>query len=266
MSFLLEFTYPVPSSLLLNTMSVFIAGILANGGISELMGKSLPYSKFWDAAGGQKSDREPKKFSGKTGMLIAYVPAFMVSILSLIIFPDTTVRILLIKSILAVHFFKRILEVLFVHKYSGPMPLDAAILISSSYFNATTCMIYAQHLTLGSPDPAIDLKLCGFLLFPIGISGNFYHHLLLSRMRKDGEKGYKLPVGCLFDLITCPHYLFEIIVFWGVFCISQTLLSLIFALGTTFLLIGRSCATRRWYITKFDDFPNNVKAIIPFIL
>ncbi|KAK2457163.1 3-oxo-5-alpha-steroid 4-dehydrogenase family protein [Trifolium repens] len=87
---------------------------------------------------------------------------------------------------------------------------------------------------------------------------------LLSKLRGKGEKGYKIPKGGLFDYVICPHYLFEIIAFYGFSFISQTLYGFSFALGTTFYLLGRSYAARRWYVSKFEDFPKNVKAIIPF--
>ena len=157
------------------------------------------------------------------------------------------------------------LQVLFVHKYSGAMVLDSAIVISLSYFLSTVSMIYAQHLTQGLSDPPIDLKYPGVVLFLIGMCGNFYHHYQLSKLRKKGEKGYKIPKGGLFDLVICPHYLFEILIFVGVSFISQTLYSFCFTIGTIFYLIGRSYATRRWYLSKFEDFPKHVKALIPYV-
>lgn len=146
------------------------------------------------------------------------------------------------------------------------MALNSAILITMSYFLSSSTMIYAQHLTLGLPEPPIDLKNPGIVLFLIGIAGNFYHHYLLSKLRGMGEKQYKIPEGGLFGLVICPHYLFEIIGFYGLSFISQSLYAFSFTLGTTFYLIGRSCATRRWYLSKFEDFPPHVKAIIPFVL
>ncbi|PPS03344.1 hypothetical protein GOBAR_AA17323 [Gossypium barbadense] len=65
------------------------------------------------------------------------------------------------------------------------------------------------------------------------ISGNFYHHYLLSKLRTNGDKEYKIPKGGLFELAICPHYL--------------------------------SYVTRKWYMSKFEDFPKEVKALIPFV-
>ncbi|KAI8007393.1 Steroid 5-alpha-reductase DET2 [Camellia lanceoleosa] len=156
--------------------------------------------------------------------------------------------------------------VLFIHKYSSVMYLDVAIPISLSYFISTSTMIYVQHLTLGFPDPPLDLKDARISMFLMGISGNLYHHYLLSKLREQGDKGYKIPKGGLFDRVICPHYLFEILGFIGISCISQTLYAFSFTLGTTIYLTGRSYATRRRYLTKFQDFPKNIKALIPFVL
>ena len=84
-------------------------------------------------------------------------------------------------------------------------------------------MIYAQHLAQEAAEPMLDLKYPGVALFLLGITGNFYHHCLLSRLRGKDDKGYKIPKGGLFRFVICPHYLFEIIEFVGVAFISQTI-------------------------------------------
>eukprot|EP00262_Sarcandra_glabra_P012399 TRINITY_DN3190_c0_g1_i1.p1 TRINITY_DN3190_c0_g1~~TRINITY_DN3190_c0_g1_i1.p1 ORF type:complete len:128 (-),score=9.61 TRINITY_DN3190_c0_g1_i1:74-457(-) len=124
-------------------------------------------------------------------------------------------------------------------------------------------MIYSQILTQGIPDPALDLKYIGIFMFFVGIGGNFYHHLILSKLRETGDSEYKIPKGGLFSLVICPHYLFEIIGFIGVSFISQTVYSFSYTLGTIFFLMGRSYATKNWYLSKFPNFPQEVKALIP---
>jgi steroid 5-alpha reductase family enzyme len=155
--------------------------------------------------------------------------------------------------------------VLFVHRYSGGMVLDSVITISLSYFSSTATMMYAQLLSQGISEPPVDLKYPGILLFLIGTSGNLYHHYLLSKLRGEGDKEYRIPKGGLFDIVICPHYLFEIIGFLGISFISQTLYAFSFTLGTILYLMGRSYATRRWYLSKFENFPQDVKALIPYL-
>ncbi|TVU41500.1 hypothetical protein EJB05_15026, partial [Eragrostis curvula] len=150
------------------------------------------------------------------------------------------------------------------------MPLAAATTISIGYIGNVVVMIYAQRLTSGLPDPAVDLMYPGVVVFAVGIAGNFYHHYLLSRLRAagagDGDGkgyGYKIPRGGLFELVTCPHYLFEFVVFLGFAMIGQTVFALALACSVAEYLAGRSCATRRWYAAKFEEFPVRVKALVP---
>lgn len=266
LSTLLRFIYPPPASWFITAMTVINGASLVNGGLNEIKGKSVQYSKFFNTnKNAEASSSEMVKISGRNGMLIAYAPAFVVSVASLAFMQDEGIRFTLVASALTVHFFKRLFEVLFIHKYSGSMPKDTVITISGSYFLYAVAVVYSQHLTAGFPEPMIDLKYAGTAMFLVGIVGNFYHHYLLSKLRKEGEKQYKIPRGGLFDLVICPHYLFEILGFIGISCISQTVYALSFTVGSAGYLIGRSYATRKWYLSKFEDFPKDVKAIIPYV-
>ncbi|KAG8390821.1 hypothetical protein BUALT_Bualt01G0123400 [Buddleja alternifolia] len=284
LSVLLKFIYPPPASVVITAMSVISFVSLSNAGWMETKGKHMQYSKLRnvgkksatatatatdddddDKKKKKKDDKENAKLSGKVGMIVAYTPAFLAGVSSFFLFPDGDLRFTLLRSAVTIHFFKRLFEVLFVHKISGWMDVEAMTTISLSYFLSSSTMIYTQNLMLQLPEPTVDLKYVGVPLFLVGIGGNFYHHYLLSRLRAKGEKQYKIPQGGLFNLVICPHYLFEILGFFGISCISQTVYSLSFTLGTTFYLMGRSSATRDWYQSKFEDFPKDVKALIPYI-
>ena len=150
---------------------------------------------------------------------------------------------------------------LFLHRYRGSMPLNSLASISAGYLFITVFIIYAQ----GTVAPSLDLKPAGIILFIVGISGNLYHHYLLSKLKQGRERGYKIPTGGLFGFVTCPHYLFEILTFAGIACASQTVYSFSVMASTTFYLMGRSWATTNWYISKFPDYPREIKALVPFI-
>ncbi|XP_065008778.1 uncharacterized protein LOC103983518 [Musa acuminata AAA Group] len=262
MSSWLSIFYPPPPSAFVAAMSVISCASLAYSGLSEVRGRHLQYSKFWNT-GRPSDDARRACISSRAGMLLLYTPALASAAASFGVLAGE--RSLLLGLALLLHFFKRDFEVLFIHQYSGNMMLDSTIPISLSYFLNTVCMIYAQYLTQGVPEPAVDLKYAGVVLFLVGIVGNFYHHYLLSKLREKGDKRYKIPKGGLFRLVICPHYLFEIIGFIGVSLISQTVYAFSFTTGTVFYLMGRSYATRRWYLSKFQDFPKEVKALIPYI-
>ncbi|XP_015876334.3 uncharacterized protein LOC107413003 [Ziziphus jujuba] len=263
----LKLIFPPPPSVFINAISVVSLISSAILGLSESIGKqNLQYSKFCQVSSQNSSSIKKIKLPSRLGMLFLYLPAFIAALISWLLFPHEIIRTLLLSSTLTLHFFKRVFEVLFVHKYSGGIVLDSVIQISLAYFLSTASLMYAQHLTKGLEEPEIDLKYAGVVLFLVGIIGNFYHHYILSQLRANGEKEYKIPKGGLFGFVICPHYLFEIIGFIGFSFISQTLHALSITTGIIFYLMGRSYATRRWYISKFEVFPKNVKALIPYVL
>ncbi|KAL1828096.1 hypothetical protein DCAR_0207298 [Daucus carota subsp. sativus] len=264
---LMRFIYPPPESVFLRAMSIVgVSFVIA--GLMEICGKStIQYSKIFNTS---KKNVEASKskmieFSGRIGMFLAYFPAFVAAVAALALMQNQGLRFTLLTSAVALHFFKRVFEVLCIHKFSGSMPIDTVIIISSSYFLFAVSVIYSQHLAEEFKEPIIDLKYAGTATFLVGITGNFYHHYLLSKLRKEGEKQYKIPHGGLFDLVICPHYLFEIIGFIGISCISQTVYALSFTFGSSAYLTGRSYATRKWYLSKFEDFPKDIKALIPYV-
>ncbi|PON54702.1 3-oxo-5-alpha-steroid 4-dehydrogenase, C-terminal [Parasponia andersonii] len=272
-SILTRFILPTPPSLYIKALSLVTVIALPLLGLLEMAGKHLGYSKFYNFGSQNRA-----KMPSRAGMLLLYTPAFLTGLATLLlVLPhNKDLRFFLVSLALTIHFFKRIFEVIFIHKYSGGVVIDSAILISFSYFSSAANMIYCHYKLYPTQGPNseqyheqptfIDLKYIGVLLFLIGISGNFYHHYLLSQLRKKGDKdSYKIPKGGLFGLVICPHYLFEILGFVGISFISQTSYAFSFTLGTIFYLVGRSYATRNWYLSKFEDFPKEVKALIPFV-
>lgn len=105
------YIFPQLSSLFVTSMSVISFTILAVYGFLELREKHLHYSKFWNSGSKTFAVKEIK-LSSRTGMLIAYTPAFLAAVASFVIYPQEDIRMLLLSSALTIHFLKRILEVL----------------------------------------------------------------------------------------------------------------------------------------------------------
>ncbi|KAG0497190.1 hypothetical protein HPP92_001881 [Vanilla planifolia] len=190
MSFFSSVLFPPPASVFVSSMSVISFASLAITGASEIAGRHLRYSKFWDATGVASIGVGDIRISSRVGMLMLYSPAMVAALASFFV-PGLVVdlRAQLVASALAIHFAKRVLEVLFVHQYSGQMILDSAIPISLSYFSATVTSIYAQHLTKNMLEPAMDLKYVGVLLFLVGIFGNFLSSFDPHKAEHKGGKG-----------------------------------------------------------------------------
>jgi len=78
-----------------------------------------------------------------------------------------------------------------------------------------------------------------------------------------GETGYKIPHGGLFERVSCPNYLGEIIEWSGWALATWCLPGLSFAVWTFANLAPRARAHHRWYRAKFPEYPEERKALIP---
>jgi hypothetical protein len=107
-----------------------------------------PYSKF-----AESKDGKVKLIPSRIGMLMLYTPALMISYAPQFQFSNMPSNLSGLLCFL--HFLKRDLEVLFVHSYSGGIPLGTAICISIYYSLNTLLVCYAS-----SPAPS---KMCRFL-------------------------------------------------------------------------------------------------------
>ncbi|KAJ8919447.1 hypothetical protein NQ315_016547 [Exocentrus adspersus] len=94
---------------------------------------------------------------------------------------------------------------------------------------------------------------------------------ILANLRKD-EKGtvvsdaHKIPHGDWFKYLTAPHQTAEIIMYAALTILLWTNLTWFFVF--TWVLsnqIETILLSHWWYLEKFDDFPKNRKALIPFL-
>jgi 3-oxo-5-alpha-steroid 4-dehydrogenase 1 len=108
--------------------------------------------------------------------------------------------------------------------------------------------------------------LCGTLLFTVGFALHLWADRVLIGLRRPGEIGYRVPRGGLFEYVTCPNYLGEIVEWSGFALATWSLAGLAFALFTTANLGPRAFSHRRWYRAAFADYPAERKALIPFVI
>lgn len=106
----------------------------------------------------------------------------------------------------------------------------------------------------------------GAVLFILGAYMNWNHDNKLIHLREPGETNYKIPKGGLFEWISCPNLLGEIIEWTGFAVMCWNLPAVSFLAWTVANLIPRALSHHKWYKKQFADYPAGRKAIIPFVL
>jgi len=241
--------------------------------------RNLGYSKFSHTAPGPR-------VPGKIGMLIVYSCAPLVYLYFYLASgrPSTAYHTYLTIAFVG-HFVKRLLEVLFVHKYSSTMTLEAIGLIWSSYtlwgYTAGYFVVSRTSLYLGKYNGGTWQFALGMILVVVGELINGYHHLLLAGLRggkpktavvasasSTSDNSYKLPTGGLFGFLLFPHYFGELMAAFGFALATQYLIPMVFACLMLSYLHGRSIASLAWYEKKFPEVRIRQKyrwMLIPYV-
>lgn len=107
--------------------------------------------------------------------------------------------------------------------------------------------------------------IAGAALFLLGFVGNVVCDEQLRRLRKPGEGSYKIPRGGLYELVSSPNYLCEIVEWSGWALASWSLGGLAFAIYTFANLAPRARSNHAWYRTTFPDYPRERRALVPFV-
>lgn len=148
------------------------------------------------------------------------------------------------------------------------MPLS--IMLSAIFFNLINGFFLGYYLGNFANYPLHYFSdprfIIGLSIFFLGMFINMRSDYYLINLRKPGESGYKIPKGGLFDYVSCPNHFGEIIEWGGFALLTFCLPALSFYLWTMANLIPRTLNHHKWYQEKFENYPNNRKAVIPFIL
>jgi protein-S-isoprenylcysteine O-methyltransferase Ste14 len=112
--------------------------------------------------------------------------------------------------------------------------------------------------------PAVRIGL-GMALFFAGFVTHVRADSDLRGLRDNGETGYKIPRGGLFEYVASPNYFGEIVEWTGWALATWSLPGLAFALFTAANLVPRAHANRAWYLDTFPDYPRQRKRLIPFV-
>ena len=103
----------------------------------------------------------------------------------------------------------------------------------------------------------------GAVLFLTGFGINRWADGVLRRLRRPGEATYRIPRGGLYDWVSCPNYLGEMIEWAGWALATWSVPGLAFAVFTVANLFPRALAHHRWYRRTFPDYPGRRRAVLP---
>ncbi|KAK3647744.1 Very-long-chain enoyl-CoA reductase [Elasticomyces elasticus] len=133
---------------------------------------------------------------------------------------------------ITLHFVKRELETLFVHRFSNAtMPATNIFKNSFHYWILSGLLIayftYSPNsITAGEGSPLLTYT--GLALFAFGELANLNTHLTLRNLRSPGGTERGVPKGLGFDWVTCPNYLFETIAWIGIMLINRSWTTAVF--------------------------------------
>jgi 3-oxo-5-alpha-steroid 4-dehydrogenase 1 len=168
------------------------------------------------------------------------------------------------------HYFNR--SIIFpLRTRTGGKKMPLSIALSAAFFNLINGSLNGYWLGFLAPSYPADwlatpIAILGLLVFLVGMAINVQSDHILIHLRKPGEQGYKIPTGGLFKWVSCPNHFGEIIEWTGFAILCWNLPALSFAIWTAANLIPRALSHHQWYQTKFDDYPEKRKAVIPGVL
>ena len=147
------------------------------------------------------------------------------------------------------------------------MPVQ--IVVSAFCFNCINGYVNGHYLGAIAPDYPqrwfLNMRfLAGVALFFGGLAINWQADAILVNLRKRHE--YRIPHGGLFEYLSCPNYFGEMLEWLGFALMTWALPAFSFFLWTAANLLPRALAHHKWYQVKFQDYPAERKAIIPFVL
>lgn len=152
---------------------------------------------------------------------------------------------------ITLHFAKRELETLFVHRFSlATMPARNILKNSAHYWifagvNIAYWIYRPDALTADPSTPFVTYA--ALLLYIVGELGNLSTHLTLRGLRSTGGTERGIPLGFGFGLVTCPNYMFETMAWVGIWMVTWSWSTLVFIV----LAVGQMAAWAKKKESKY---------------
>ncbi|XP_072306657.1 very-long-chain enoyl-CoA reductase [Eucyclogobius newberryi] len=172
-----------------------------------------------------------------------------------------------------IHYIKRLVETIFVHRFShGTMPLRTIVWNCAYYWGFSAWLAYYINHPLYTPPSYGNLQInYALAVFVMCELGNFSIHLTLNSL-KNGSKHRKFPVPTknpftwLYFFVSSPNYTYEVGTWVGFSIMTQCVPVALYTLFGFIQMTIWARGKHKAYSREFKDYPALRMAIIPLIL
>ncbi|ODV93138.1 hypothetical protein PACTADRAFT_35774 [Pachysolen tannophilus NRRL Y-2460] len=224
------------------------------------------------------------QISWKLVFFLEYLgPLIIHPIFYFVIFPPERFNLVSLLSyiLIMLHFMKREYETFFIHVFgNSTMPLFnlfkncfhyyflSGVLIAGTVYSPDRLRekggiwSYIFHVSERSNNQIIAIV----FLWLIAELSNFQCHKILADLRNDGSKDRKIPEGFLFNYVTCPNYLCEILAFFSYALLNGNWSSFLFLIISTTQMYFWAVKKHNDLKKRFPQYPKNRKVLVPFVI
>jgi len=220
--------------------------------------------------------RHSKRNWGKTipdriGWFVMEVPALIIFLYFIITgTAEKNLAVWIVASLYVMHYLNRAVIYPWRIRVRGKeMPLVVALMavlfnfVNAGFLGYYTGTLHTHYNGEWLTDPRF---IAGVLLFFTGMVINITSDEKLIHLRKDRSNGYRIPRGGLFEKVSCPNFMGEIVEWGGYAILCWSLPAFSFFAWTFCNLVPRALSHHRWYQNYFPDYPADRKAVFPYIL
>lgn len=208
----------------------------------------------------------------RVGWVIMEAPASLLFLWVYMIGPRALELVpLLMLALWQVHYVHRSFVYPLMMRSRPGRSMPVTVMTMAMVFNGLNAYLNARWLTAFGPEYGLAWLLSfrflyGLLVFCTGYVINRWADAKLRSLRKPGQDGYSIPTGGLYDEVSCPNYLGELLQWTGWAILTWSPAGLAFAVFTAANLVPRAVTHHRWYQRTFPEYPRRRKAIIPYVL
>lgn len=208
----------------------------------------------------------------RIGWFIMEVPALIIFLWLIITGKsEKTVVVWIISALYVFHYINRAVIYPWRIRTTGKrMPLVVALMaVCFNFVNAGilgyyTGTLHDHYSSEWLSDPRF---IAGLLIFIGGMAINISSDEKLIHLRiKKKNDGYQIPRGGLFEKVSCPNFMGEIVEWGGYALLCWSLPAFSFFVWTFCNLVPRALSHHRWYRNRFPGYPHSRKAVFPYIL